>query len=106
MSNQKEIEKMRENILNGNKNFIGISPNYCDSQNYCKIVNRITNQYNKVVQQNKDLQKENQWLKQQMNTDNQYVIKLEEANMLFEKDVEILKRQIEELKKEIYKNEN
>ena len=45
------------------------------------------------------------WYKEQAEKDNQYLIKLEEANMLLEQDVETLKQQIEALKERL-KNEN
>ena len=83
---------------------------YCDSQDDCKLLKNAVTQYNQVVKQNQDLQKEINWYKEQMGKDNQYVIKLEEANMLLEQDVETLKTQVEALqdvlhRKEI-KNEN
>lgn len=83
---------------------------YCDSQDDCKLLKNAIDQYNQVVKQNKDLQKEVRWYKEQTEKDNQYVIKLEEANMLLEQDVETLKTQVEALqdvlhRKEI-KNEN
>lgn len=83
---------------------------YCDSQDDCKLLKNAINQYNQVVKQNQDLQKAIRWYKEQTEKDNQYVIKLEEANMLLEQDVETLKTQVEALqdvlhRKEI-KNEN
>lgn len=106
MSNQKIINQMRENILEGASNFVGISPNYCDNQDCCKIVLQITNQYNQVVKQNQSLQSQLLWQKGEMDKDNQYLIKLEEANMLLEQDVETLKRQVEALKERYEGNEN
>ena len=41
-----------------------------------------------------------------MEKDNKYLIKLEEANMLLEQDVEALKRQVEALKERYEGNEN
>lgn len=84
---------------------------YCDSQDDCKLLKNAVTQYNQVVKQNQDLQKEIKWYKEQMGKDNQYVIKLEEANMLLEQDVETLKMQVEALqdalcRKEAKKNEN
>ena len=38
-----------------------------------------------------------------MQKDNDYLIKLEEANMLYEQDIEILKRQVEALQQELEK---
>lgn len=105
MSSQKMINKMRENVLNGTNNFIGIHPAYCDAQDYCKIVEKITQQYNQVVKQNQSLQREVLWQKEQMEKDNQYLIKLEEANMLLEQDVEVLKRQVEALQEKIQGSE-
>lgn len=106
MSNQKTINKIKENILNGANNFVGINPSYCDNQEYCKIVEQIRNQYNQVVKQNQSLQQELLWQKTEMEKDNQYLIKLEEANMLLEQDVETLKRQVEALKERYEGNEN
>ena len=63
MSNQDTINKMRENVLEGANKFVGISPNYCDNQDCCKIVLQITNQYNQVVKQNQSLQQEVLWQK-------------------------------------------
>lgn len=105
MSNQKIINQMRENILEGANNFVGISPNYCDNQDCCKIVLQITNQYNQVVKQNQSLQSQLLWQKGEMDKDNQYLIKLEEANMLLEQDVEALKRQVEALQEKIQGSE-
>lgn len=106
MNNKKTIDKMRENILNGTSNFVGINPKYCDHQEYCKVVKQITDQYNQVVKQNVSLQTENRWYKDQQKKDNDYLIKLEEANMLLEQDVETLKRQVEALKERYEGNEN
>ena len=105
MSNQDTINKMRENVLEGANKFVGISPNYCDNQDCCKIVLQITNQYNQVVKQNQSLQQEVLWQKNEMQKDNQYLIKLEEANMLLEQDVETLKKQVEALQEKIQGNE-
>ena len=101
MSNQDTINKMRENVLEGANKFVGISPNYCDNQDCCKIVLQITNQYNQVVKQNQSLQSQLLWQKGEMDKDNQYLIKLEEANMLLEQDVEALKRNVDYYK-ELY----
>lgn len=101
MSNQKTINKLKENIIEGKKNFIGTKPLYCDIQDSCKMLSDAVVQYNKVVEQNQSLQKQILWQKERMEKDNQYLIKLEEANMLFEQDVEILKRQVESLKAEL-----
>jgi hypothetical protein len=79
---------------------------YCDNQDCCKIVKQITQQYEQVVSQNKELQSENRWFREQSELDNKYLTKLEEANMLLEKDVEILKRQVEALKERYERNEN
>ncbi len=83
---------------------------YCDSQDDCKLLKNAIDQYNQVVKQNKDLQKEVRWYKEQTEKDNQYVIKLEEANMLLEQDVETLKTQVDALKDALHrkgtKNEN
>ena len=83
---------------------------YCDSQDDCKLLKNAINQYNQVVKQNKNLQKEIRWYKEQAEKDNQYVIKLEEANMLLEQDVETLKTQVEALQDALHrkgaKNEN
>ena len=106
MSNQDTINKMRENVLEGANKFVGISPNYCDNQDCCKIVLQIANQYNQVVKQNQSLQSQLLWQKGEMDKDNQYLIKLEEANMLLEQDVETLKRQVEALKERYEGNEN
>ena len=101
MSNQDTINKMRENVLEGANKFVGISPNYCDNQDCCKIVLQITNQYKQVVKQNQSLQQEVLWQKAEMEKDNQYLIKLEEANMLYEIDIEALKRRVDYYK-ELY----
>lgn len=121
MSNKKTIDKFRENILEGRKNFVGTKPLYCDIQDDCKILSDAVTQYKKVVEQNQSLQKQILWQKEQMEKDNQYIVKLEEANMLLlqqveqndvrttnliyplEQDVEILKRQVETLKTELLK---
>ena len=99
MSSQEQINKMKENILSGASNFIGTKApqNYCDCQDACKLLAAVSNQYNTVVKQNQSLQKTIQWQKDQMDKDNAYLIKLEEANMLFEQDNENLKRQVETL---------
>lgn len=88
MSNKKTIDKFRENILEGRKNFVGTKPLYCDIQDSCKILSDAITQYNKVVEQNQSLQKQILWQKEQMEKDNQYLIKLEEANMLLLQQVE------------------
>ena len=106
MSNQKEIEKLRENILSGTKKFVGIKNDYCDCQDVCKLLKMTTAQYEAVVKQNASLQSEVLWLKGEMQKDNNYVIKLEEANMLLEQDVETLKRQVEALQEELAKYKN
>lgn len=106
MSNQKTINKMRENILTGANNFVGTKPNYCDIQEDCKPLREAVTQYNLVVKQNQSLQKNILWLKGQMEKDNQYLIKLEEANMLLEQDVETLKAQVEILNERLKKYEN
>lgn len=98
MSNQKTINKIRENILSGANNFVGTKTNYCDIQEDCKLLREAVTQYNLVVKQNQSLQREVLWQKEQMEKDNQYLIKLEEANMLLEQDVEILKRQLKTIK--------
>ena len=79
--------------------------NYCDLQDNCKIVEQITNQYNAVVKQNRHLQREILWVKSEMETDNQYLTKLEEANLSLEQDVEMLNRQVELLKEGIVPNQ-
>ena len=106
MSNQKTINKMRENILSGANNFVGTKPSYCDIQEYCKPLREAVTQYNLVVKQNQSLQREVLWQKEQMEKDNQYLIKLEEANMLLEQDVETLKRQLETIKERYQINED
>ena len=106
MSNQKTINKMRENILSGANNFVGTKPNYCDVQEDCKPLREAVTQYNLVVKQNQSLQREVLWQKEQMEKDNQYLIKLEEANMLLEQDVETLKAQVEILNERLKRNEN
>lgn len=105
MSNQKIIDKMRENILSGANNFVGTKPNYCDIQKDCKLLALVKSQYDKVVEQNQSLQRNLLWYKEQAEKDNQYLIKLEEANMLLEQDIETLKQQIEALKERL-KNED
>ena len=55
MSNQKTINKMRENILSGANNFVGTKPNYCDIQKDCKLLALVKSQYDKVVEQNQSL---------------------------------------------------
>lgn len=106
MSNQKTINKMRENILSGANNFVGTKPSYCDIQEDCKPLREAVTQYNLVVKQNQSLQREVLWQKEQMEKDNQYLIKLEEANMLLEQDVETLKAQVEILNERLKGNEN
>ena len=78
---------------------------YCDRQDDCKLLKNAVTQYNQVVKQNQDLQKEINWYKEQMGKDNQYVIKLEEANMLLEQDIETLKTQVEALKDALCRKE-
>jgi len=68
---------------------------YCDCQDTCKIVAIVSAQYNAVVKQNQSLQRTVLWQQEQMQKDNDYLIKLEEANMLYEQDIETLKRQVE-----------
>lgn len=106
MSRQKEIEKMRENILSGSKNFVGVKQDYCDCQEHCKLLIMANSQYEAVVKQNQSLQSEVLWRKNEMDKDNNYLIKLEEANMLLEQDVETLKRQNETLQEELAKYQN
>ena len=101
MSNQKTINKMRENILSGANNFVGTKPNYCDIQKDCKLLALVKSQYDKVVEQIQILQRDLLWYKEQAEKDNQYLIKLEEANMLLEQDVETLKKQLKTIKKGI-----
>lgn len=103
MQSKKTLDKMRENIINGTSNFVGTKDTYCDCQDNCKLLAAISNQYNAVVKQNQSLQKTILWQKDQMNKDNEYLIKLEEANMLFEQDVENLKRQNDTLQEELEK---
>ena len=106
MSNQKTINKMRENILSGANNFVGTKPNYCDIQKDCKLLALAKSQYDKVVEQNQSLQRNLLWYKEQAEKDNQYLIKLEEANMLLEQDVETLKKQLETIKERYQTNED
>lgn len=81
----KQINKMRENILNGGSNFVGTkSEKYCNIQEYCKELQMAITQYNKVVKQNQNLQSEILWHKAQNEKDNKYIIELEEKNMLQE----------------------
>lgn len=61
----------------------------------------VSAQYNAVVKQNKSLQETVLWQKDQMQKDNDYLIKLEETNMLHEQDIEILKRQVESLQAQV-----
>ena len=103
MQSKKTLDKMRENIINGTSNFVGTKDTYCGCQDNCKLLAAISNQYNAVVKQNQSLQKTILWQKDQMNKDNEYLIKLEEANMLFEQDVENLKRQNDTLQEELEK---
>lgn len=97
---------MRENILSGANNFVGTKPNYCDIQKYCKLLALVKSQYDKVVEQNQSLQRNLLWYKEQAEKDNQYLIKLEEANMLLEQDVETLKKQLETIKERYQINED
>ena len=85
---------MRENILSGANNFVGTKPNYCDIQKDCKLLALVKSQYDKAVEQIQSLQRNLLWYKEQAEKDNQYLIKLEEANMLLERDVETLKKQL------------
>lgn len=103
MQGKKTIEKMRENIINGTSNFVGTKDTYCDCQDACKIVAIISAQYNAVVKQNQSLQRTVLWQQEQMQKDNEYVMKLEEANMLYEQDIEAQKIQIAALKSELEK---
>ena len=66
----------------------------------------LANQYNAVVKQNQSLQKVILWQQDQMQKDQEYLVKLEEANMLYEQDIEALKRQVEALQDRLndYKN--
>lgn len=103
MSNQETINKMRENILGNGSNYIGTKPVYCDLEDSCKLLKVVSDQYNAVVRQNQSLQKEVLWQQDQMQKDNDYLIKLEEANMLYEQDIETLKRQVDALQDELEK---
>ena len=103
MSNQETINKMRENILGNGSNYVGTKPVYCDCEDGCKLLKTVSDQYNAVVRQNQSLQKEVLWQQDQMQKDNDYLIKLEEANMLYEQDIEVLKRQVEALQEELKK---
>lgn len=103
MSNQETINKMRENILGNGSNYVGTKPVYCDCEDGCKLLKTVSDQYNAVVRQNQSLQKEVLWQQDQMQKDNDYLIKLEEANMLYEQDIEVLKRQVEALQEELEK---
>lgn len=65
---------------------------------------KMSEQHNSnIVKQNQSLQKTVLWQQDQMQKDNDYLIKLEEANMLLEQDVEVQKRQIDALKEELEK---
>lgn len=78
-------------------------PPYCEWENNCKLLKTISDQYNAVVRQNKSLQKEILWQREEMEKDNEYLTKLENANVLFEEDIEALKRQVDALKDELDK---
>ena len=106
MSNQKTINKMRENILSGANNFVGTKPNYCDIQKDFKLLALVKSQYDKVFEQIQSLQRNLLWYKEQAEKDNQYIIKLEEANMLLEQDIETLKKQLETIKERYQINED
>ena len=106
MQGKKTIEKMRENILSGANNFVGTKPNYCDIQKDCKLLALVKSQYDKAVEQIQSLQRNLLWYKEQAEKDNQYLIKLEEANMLLEQDVETLKKQLKTIKERYQINEN
>ena len=97
---------MRENILSGANNFVGTKPNYCDIQKDCKLLALVKSQYDKAVEQIQSLQRNLLWYKEQAEKDNQYLIKLEEANMLLEQDVETLKKQLKTIKERYQINEN
>lgn len=66
MQGKKTIEKMRENIINGTNNFIGIKDTYCDCQDACKIVAIVKALYNAVEKQNQILQRAVLWQQEQM----------------------------------------
>ena len=76
------------------------------TENNKKNLEILTNQYNAVVKQNQSLQKVILWQQDQMQKDQEYLVKLEEANMLYEQDIEALKRQVEALQDRLndYKN--
>ena len=69
----------------------------------CKELATVSAHYRAVVEQNASLQKTVLWQKEQMQKDNDYLIKIEEANMLLEQDVETLKRQVDALQDELEK---
>lgn len=98
MSHQKTINKMKENILSGASNFVGTKSTYCNVQKKCEQLKEALTQYNLVLKQNQSLQREVLWQREQMEKGTQYLIKLEESNMLLEQDVEILKKQVGLLK--------
>ena len=103
----KAYEKMRNNIINKTSDFVGIkNEQYCQCQDYCKLLIAANTQYEKVVEQNRNLQQELNKYKSDAEKDNSYLAKIEESNMLLEQDVEALKRQVEALKERYQGNEN
>ena len=75
----------------------------CIKKDECNELARVAAQYNAVVEQNASLQKTVSWQKEQMQKDNDYLVKTEEANMLYEQDVEALKKQVDALQEELSK---
>lgn len=72
-----------------------MSEKYCDIQENCKELQTAITQYNKVVEQNQNLQSEIHWYKSEADKDEKYLIKLEEANMSLDNENEKLKRALE-----------
>lgn len=64
---------------------------YCAIQDTCKLLIQAVNQYNEVVKQNKSLQTELNFTKGNAAKDHQYILELEEANMILQEENEKLK---------------
>ena len=103
MQSKKTIDKMQENIINVTSNFVETKDTHCNCQDACKLLAVVSNQYKEVVKQNQRLQETVLWQQDQMGKDNEYLIKLEEANILQERDIEVLKRQVIAQKEELEK---
>lgn len=102
----KAYEKMRNNIINKTSDFVGIkNEQYCQCQDYCKLLIVANTQYNKVVEQNCSLQQELNKYKSDAEKDNSYLAKIEESNMLLEQDADKYLKIIENISELVVYNE-